>query len=53
VAWRQGGGIAELGRELPELLAPGSRYAGAVEADPLVPELGEVLAVCRRVALAP
>jgi tRNA A-37 threonylcarbamoyl transferase component Bud32 len=48
VAWRRGGGIAELSRELPELLAPGSRYALAIENDGLVPELREILALCRR-----
>jgi hypothetical protein len=48
VARRRGGGIAELGRELPELLAPGSRYALAVENYGLVPELREIFALCRR-----
>jgi hypothetical protein len=53
VARRRGGGIAELGRELPALLAPDSRYAAAIENDPLVPELREVLATCRRLEREP
>ncbi|MEO7730339.1 MAG: hypothetical protein ABIY55_05165, partial [Kofleriaceae bacterium] len=48
VARRHGGGIAELGRELPDLLAPTSRYALAVENYGLVPELREIFALCRR-----
>ena len=53
VARRHGGGIAELGRELPALLAHGSPYARAIESYSLVPELREVLALCRRLELAP
>jgi serine/threonine protein kinase len=53
VTRRHGAGIMELGREMPALLAPGSRYAMAIENDPLVPELRDVLAACRRIALAP
>ncbi|HWU88425.1 MAG TPA: serine/threonine-protein kinase [Kofleriaceae bacterium] len=53
VARRHGAGIAELGRELPTLLADGSPYAAAIENDQLVPELREVLAACRRLELAP
>jgi hypothetical protein len=52
VARRHGGGIAELGRELPALLAADSPYAAAIERYPLVPELREVLAACRRLELA-
>jgi hypothetical protein len=52
VARRHGGGIAELGRELPALLATGSSYARAIESYELVPELREVLALCRRLELA-
>jgi hypothetical protein len=50
VARRYGGGIAELGRVLPALVAPGSPYATAIEEDPLVPELRDVLAQCRSLA---
>lgn len=50
VARHHGGGIAELGRELPALLAPGSAYAAAIESYDLVPELHEILATCRRLA---
>ena len=50
VARHHGGGIAELGRELPDLLAPTSRYALAVENYGLVPELREIFAQCRRLA---
>jgi hypothetical protein len=50
VARHHGGGIAELGRELPALLAPGSSYATAIESYKLVPELQEILAICRRLA---
>jgi hypothetical protein len=53
VARRHGAGIAELGRELPGLLAEGSPYAQAIERYQLVPELREVLAACRRLAAAP
>jgi hypothetical protein len=53
VAKRHGAGIAELGRELPRLLADGSPYAAAVEGYPLVPELGEVLAACHRLEREP
>jgi hypothetical protein len=53
VARRHGAGIAELGRELPALLAEGSPYAVAIENYQLVPELRDVLAACRRLALAP
>lgn len=52
VARRHGAGIAELGRELPAMLAPGSPYAAAIENYQLVPELREVFAACRRLALA-
>jgi hypothetical protein len=52
VARRHGGGIAELGRELPTLLAPSSPYAAAIEGYQLVPELRDVLAGCRRLDLA-
>jgi hypothetical protein len=48
VARRHGAGIAELGRELPAMVAHGSLYAAAIENDLLVPELREVLAACRR-----
>jgi serine/threonine protein kinase len=47
VARRHGGGIAELGRELPALLDPASAYAQAIEHDPLVPELRQIMARCR------
>jgi hypothetical protein len=50
VARHHGGGIAELGRELPALLAPGSPYAAAIEGYELVPELRDILAICRRLA---
>jgi hypothetical protein len=50
VARRHGGGIAELGRELPALLAAGSLYARAIESYQLVPELQDILAICRRLA---
>ena len=53
VARRHGSGIAELGRELPALLEAGSTYARAIESYGLVPELGEVLATCRRLELPP
>jgi serine/threonine protein kinase len=53
VARHHGAGIAELGRELPALLAPGSPYAAAIENYQLVPELRAVLAECRRLELAP
>jgi serine/threonine protein kinase len=53
VARRHGGGIADLGRELPALLAPGSPYAAAIENYSQVPELREVLAACRRLELGP
>jgi hypothetical protein len=53
VARRHGAGIAELGRELPAILAPGSPYAAAIENYQLVPELREVLDICRRLELAP
>jgi serine/threonine protein kinase len=53
VARRHGGGIAELGRELPSLLAHGSPYATAVENYPFVPELRDILAVCRQLELPP
>lgn len=52
VARHHGAGIAELGRGLPALLAEGSRYAAAIEAYTAVPELREILATCRRLALA-
>jgi serine/threonine protein kinase len=52
VARHHGGGIAELGRELPALLSPGSPYARAIESYEPVPELREVLALCRRLELA-
>ena len=52
VARRHGAGIAELGREPPGFLAPGSSYAAAIEDFSLVPELREVLAACRRLELA-
>ena len=52
VARRHGGGIAELGRTLPTLLAHGSPYAAAIESYPHVPELGDVLAACRSLELA-
>jgi hypothetical protein len=48
VARRHRAGIAELGRELPAILAPGSPYAAAIERYELVPELREVLEACRR-----
>ncbi|HET7499366.1 MAG TPA: protein kinase [Kofleriaceae bacterium] len=51
VARRHGAGIAELGRELPALLAAGSRYATAIEQHEAVPEVREILAACRRLAL--
>ena len=51
VARHHGAGIAELGRELPALLAPGSRYAQAIEGYQAVPELAEILAACRGLAL--
>lgn len=51
VARRDGAGIADLGRELPALVAPGSPYAAAIESYQLVPELSEVLAACRRFEL--
>lgn len=51
VARRHGGGIAELGRELPALLARDSAYAAAIENYALVPELADVLAACRRLEL--
>ena len=50
VARRHGGGIAELGRELPALLAHDSPYAAAIERYDLVPELRDLLALCRRLA---
>jgi len=53
VARRHGAGIAELGRELPAILAHDSPYAAAIENYQLVPELREVLAACRRLELAP
>lgn len=53
VARHHGAGIAELGRELPALLAPGSPYAAAIEGDPLVPELRDILAACRRLEIVP
>ncbi len=52
VARRHGAGIAELGRELPAVLARDSPYAAAVESYQLVPELREVFAACRRLSLA-
>ena len=48
VARRHGQGIAELGREMPDLLGASSRYAVAIENYGLVPELREILALCRR-----
>jgi hypothetical protein len=53
VARRHGGGLAELGRELPALLVHGSAYEAAIERYQLVPELRDVLAACRRLELAP
>jgi hypothetical protein len=53
VARRHGAGIAELGRELPAILAHGSPYAAAIENYQLVPELREILEACRRLELAP
>ncbi len=53
VARHHGGGIAELSRELPALLAPGSPYATSIEGYDHVPELRDVLAACRRLELAP
>jgi predicted Ser/Thr protein kinase len=53
VARRHGGGVAELGRELPALLAHGSPYAAAIESYRPVPELRDILATCRRLELAP
>ena len=53
VARRHGGGIAELGRELPAVLALGSAYATAIENYPFVPEVRDVLAACRRLELPP
>jgi serine/threonine protein kinase len=47
-ARRHGAGIADLGRELPAMLAHGSPYATAIEGCQLVPELREVLTICRR-----
>ncbi len=52
VARRHRAGIAELGRALPALLAPGSPYATAIERYDLVPELREVLEACRRLEAA-
>jgi hypothetical protein len=51
VARRDGAGIADLGRELPALVAHGSAYAAAIEGYQVVPELCEVLASCRRLEL--
>jgi serine/threonine protein kinase len=51
-ARRHRAGIAELGRELPAILAPGSPYATAIERYALVPELREVLEACRRLEAA-
>jgi serine/threonine protein kinase len=52
VARRHGAGIAELGRQVPALLAEGSPCAAAIEGYELVPELREILAACRRLELA-
>jgi hypothetical protein len=52
VARRHRAGIAELGRELPAILAPDSPYATAIERYDLVPELREVLEACRRLEAA-
>ncbi|HWO25549.1 MAG TPA: serine/threonine-protein kinase [Kofleriaceae bacterium] len=48
VARRHGGGVVELGRELPAILAPASPHARVIEGYQLVPELREVFAACRR-----
>jgi serine/threonine protein kinase len=47
VARRHGGGVVELGRELPIILAPGSAHAEVLAGYQVVPELREVLAACR------
>jgi hypothetical protein len=52
VARRHGAGIAELGREVPALLAHDSPYAAAIESYEAVPELRQILAACRRLELA-
>jgi hypothetical protein len=51
VARHHGAGIAELGRALPALLAPGSAYAQAIEGYRAVPELALILQECRRLAV--
>src|SRR5689334_21155655 len=45
-------GIAELGRDLPAQLAPGSPYARAIDSYEPVPEVRELLALCRRLDLS-
>jgi len=48
LARRHGAGIAELSRELPLILAPDSRYMSAIESYELVPELQQIVSICRQ-----
>ena len=51
IARRHGAGIAELGRDLPALLADPSPYAAAIDGYDAVPELHDILALCRGMEL--
>jgi hypothetical protein len=51
IARRHGAGIAELGRDLPALLADPSPYAAAIDGYDAVPELHDILDLCRGMEL--